>query len=428
MNVDNDKNALTTDVKCESEHIDDKQEDDVLCDLLSSHMNEVNARLSGDASDVVDVLQADVAETQNSWDLATVGSNRLNSPSVEKTDAWNTPFPFIWCKTPADEVNLFSYECGQRQDNKNALTSTLTTDVKCESEHIDDKGEDDVLYDLLSSHMNEVNARLSGDASNVVDVLQADVAETQNSWDPATVSSNRLNSPSVEKTNVCSVCHKTFRLSSLPASHRHIYTGVTPHACPVCLECYNSMRTPRKWILICTDEWPYVCHICTHAFKKSSVLIKHLETHSVERQHRCNVCQKKFTRRGNIHKHLLIHTGERAHKCHVCHKRFMQRRDLNIHMVVHTGEKQHRCDICHRQFNHHCNFRRHMLLHSGERRYKCSVCQKRFTQCSHLKRHQLTHTGEKPHKCDMCHKQFARPDHLKHHMRTHTVERHTDAV
>ena len=384
---EDDKNALssmlTTDVKCESEHTDDKGEDDVLCDLLSRHINEVNARLSGDVSDVVDVLQADLAETQNSWDLATASSNRLCSPSdVEETNAWNTPFPFIWCRTPADEVNLFIYECGQRQGDKNALLSMLTTD--------DDKGEDDVLCDLLSRHMNEVNARLSGDASDIVDVLQADVAKTQNSWDPATVSSNRLNSPSVEETNICSVCHKTFSLSTLLASHKHTYTGLTPNACRVCLDCYTSMRTRS------TDERPYVCHICTNAFKKSSVLIKHLQTHSGKRPHRCDVCQKKFTRRGNINKHLLIHACEGAHKCHVCHKRFRQCGDL----------------------------KKHMLIHTVDRHYKCSVCQKRFIQCFHLKRHQLTHNGEKPHKCDTCHKQFTRPDRLKCHMLTHNGKTH----
>jgi len=69
------------------------------------------------------------------------------------------------CKPAADEVTSFSDECGQRQDESTALSSTFIKDVKCESEHVDDKGEDDVLCDLLGSGMfrdaDEVDRTLS---------------------------------------------------------------------------------------------------------------------------------------------------------------------------------------------------------------------------------------------------------------------------
>jgi len=69
--------------------------------------------------------------------------------------------------TPADEETSVSDECGQKQDEKTALSTTLTSDVS-ESEHVDDKREDDVLCDLLSRHRNDVDSRLFADAGEDV--------------------------------------------------------------------------------------------------------------------------------------------------------------------------------------------------------------------------------------------------------------------
>ena len=136
-----------------------------------------------------------------------------------------------------------SHEYGQYQDEKTALSSTLISDVN-ESEHVDHKGEDNVLCDLLSRHMNDVGFEMFGDVG------------VQNTWDHVANSSTRLKIPipRVAKCHACSVCPQTFGTASRLKSHKRIHSG---------------LKT-RK-----TAERRYVCDICSKAFVTSRVLTKH---------------------------------------------------------------------------------------------------------------------------------------------------------
>ena len=57
-----------------------------------------------------------------------------------------------------------------------ALSNTLVNDVG-KSDQVDDKGQDDVLCDLLSRHSNDVGSDMFRDAGEVVSVPQTDDAE-----------------------------------------------------------------------------------------------------------------------------------------------------------------------------------------------------------------------------------------------------------
>ena len=217
----------------------------------------------------------------------------------------NIPFPFVWYKTPE--------ECGQWQDESAALSSTLTTDVKCESEHVDDNREDNVLCDLLSRHVNEVNTSLFADADK-------QHAEIQNHGDEATDSSSRVTSPGAQKTYACNVCPETFSSSSFLATREHIHTGMMPHTH--------------------TGElMPYVC----------------------------DLCQKQFSCCDSFNTHKLIHAGETPHKCDICTKAFATSRDLTRHKRTHTGSKPHTCDVCQKQFSEAGHLKKHKRAHTGSK-------------------------------------------------------------
>ena len=225
----------------------------------------------------------------------------------------NTASSFLWNKTAADEATSVSYDCGQQQDERTALSNALINDVvKCEP--ADDTGEDDVLCDLLSRHRNDVGFEMFEDAGEVVIVQPIDDAEMQNSCDQVTDSSSWLKFPGAKKTYTCSVCHKTFGSSSFLASRLHIHT--------------------------------ITCVVCQRQFTQHSSFKTHMLTHTDdERSHKCDMCHKQFTQRGHLDKHVLTHTGERPHKCDVCRKQFYARCHLNKHMLRHTGERPHKCDV-----------------------------------------------------------------------------------
>ena len=349
---------------------------------------------------------------------------------------WTAPFPFVWYQTPADEVTHDSRV--QRQAVCTALSSTLMNDVN-ESEHVDDKGYDDVLSDLLSRHSNDVNSGMFRDAGEVVTVQQIDDADMPSSWVKATNTSSTLKDSGVQKTFACSLCPKTFSSSGRLAIHKRIHTGwgtLTKHKCSLTVEqpnvCHISTKAfaTSSGVVMQTNVGAksHTCDVCYKQFTKRSDLERHLLTHTGERPHKCNVCHKQLRRRSHLKLHMLTHTGERPHQCDVCQTIFSQLSSLKIHMRIHTGERPHKCDMCQKSFTQYGTLKTHMLRHTGERPHKCDVCHKEFTQRGYLKQHMLIHTGERPYECDVCGKQFTERNHLKTHMLTHTGERRTNVT
>ena len=241
------------------------------------------------------------------------------------------------------------------------MSSTLTSDV-VESEHVDDKGEDDVLYDLPSRHLDNVSSRMFGDTGEGVDVPQRDDTKSQNALDQVTHNSSRRKNTVVEKLHVSNERHKTDKTKQMKR------------------ECIDAV------------ERPYVCDICTEAFMTSSVLISHRQTHTGDTCRKCDVRQKIFAHL--LKKNKLAHTDEKPYQCDMCRKRFTERSNLKTHMLTDEGERSDifECDVCLKQFTRRSYLKKHMLIHTGERPHKCDVCQKTFAQRSHLKSHLLTHT------------------------------------
>ena len=232
-----------------------------------------------------------------------------------------------------------SHECGQGQDERTALSSMLTVDVN-ESEHVDDKGEDDVLCDLLSRHVNDVGSAMFRRADDVIPVTVQwmNDAEIQNSWAQLTNSSSTLDNPDVEKTYACNVCPKTFSTLGLLALHRHVHARLKP------------------------------------------------QTH--------DVCRKSCTDEGMLSRQRRTDTGAQSYVCCICAEAFITAGDLTVHMRTHADNKPHKCDVCQKQFDRHCDLERHMFIHTGKKPYECDVCQKKFIRSDRLSRHMLAHAGK----------------------------------
>jgi len=244
----------------------------------------------------------------------------------------HTAAPFIWYQTPD------SQECGQGQDERTALSNTLTFDVN-ESEHVDDKGEDDVLCDLQSRDLNDVRSEMFRRADNVVSVQRVDDAEMQNSWAQATNSYGGLKNPSVEKTSACGECNITITSSNLIGSGKHIHAGFEPQTHDACRKSCTDKGTLSK--RKCGDDTgaqPYVCHICAEVFITAGDLTVHMQTHADNKPHQCHVCQKQFATHFGLKRHTLIHTGKKPYECDVCQKKFIRSDRLSRHMLAHAGK------------------------------------------------------------------------------------------
>ena len=248
-----------------------------------------------------------------------------------------------------------------------------------------------------------------------------------------------------EKPHKCSFCNEKFRTTYECDKHELRHKGLLPQ-CPVCGGRYVSLQ---KHMLVHSDSnRTHICSVCQKAFRLAGTLRGHMLVHTGERRYTCNDCGGRFRTAAHLKSHMLIHTKEknygpcdvcgqmfssstglkshmrthseeRPFRCEACGKGFKQKLALDVHKAVHSSEKPFVCSVCGKQFKRDVALWRHKLIHTGEQPYECSVCGMRFNQSCSVKRHMLIHTGEKPYSCSDCGERFTQSGGLHGHRRRH---------
>ena len=363
---------------------------------------------------------------------------------------WTAAAPFVRSTTPADKFMSVSDERGQRQDERTALFSSLTTDVHCESEHVDDKGQDNVLCDLISGHMNDLDSRMTGDADDVCG-LQVDDTEPQISHDPSADKSAGLLTPRVNKPYACDVCDKTYWYYASFKSHKQIHSDLMAHKCDMCQKAFskNSYLSKDKRSM---DQ--RLCDICTEACVTSTDLTRRRRKHTADKPHEYEVREKQATRDINevddrlsgggekvVSEHVVDDTeaenswdeaadntvthnnpaadtshatNTRPYVCDICAESFMTAGVFEIHRQMrHTSRRPYSCDVCLQNFTDYGSLRRHMFWNKFE------MCQKRFSWPPSLQSQTRVCAAKNLHECEVCHRRFSKLGSLQVHKRIH---------
>ncbi|XP_077109800.1 uncharacterized protein LOC143766198 [Ranitomeya variabilis] len=226
-----------------------------------------------------------------------------------------------------------------------------------------------------------------------------------------------------EKSYLCSICGKCFKLKSHLFVHEKSHSGEKPFSCLECGKCFSRKSNLIGHKKTHTGEKPFTCSECGKGFSWKSGLIDHQKIHTGAKPFMCSECGKGFCRKSGLVDHKTTHTGEKPFTCSECGKRFSTKKNFVGHQKSHLGKKPFSCSECDKSFSRKASLVDHQRSHTGEKPFTCSECGKCFKQKIVLVIHQRTHTGEKPYFCSECGKCFNQKSQLNGHQTCHTGEK-----
>ena len=135
-------------------------------------------------------------------------------PQESEHQLQNTADPFVWYKTPADEMTM-SDDCGLQDDQRDGSSNVLHSTVM-DSEEVHIK-EEDVSCSQLSSHSYDVGHDMFRGSCEVERVQE--VADDEYKYD------SNICKQMISKWYVCDVCNKAFSHRGYLNAHKRTHTG-----------------------------------------------------------------------------------------------------------------------------------------------------------------------------------------------------------
>ena len=374
-------------------------------------------------------------------------------PTLFEHQQHNTTFPFLWYKTPADEMTVgeqSGIQDDQRDRPSNVVHSIVINSEESNTE--EDESEDDVLCNLLARRSNNVSC-------DIFRGIQDDKKDGSSDVVHSIVIDSEESNTKVEEWEDDVLCSLLARRSNNVGCD--MFRGIQDDQKDGSSNVVHSIVIDSEGSNTKEDEWEddVLCSVIA----RPSTNVGHdmfRGSYEVERVHEakvteckynsntcdqviskpyiCGVCNKTFAKSNYLQMHKRTHTSHKPYYMH--NKSLTMHRNLNRSKCIQSviklsaSNKEYICDICNKIFNYMCNLNRHKRIHTGEKPYVCDICSKAFNQSSHLNTHKFTHMLRdacevetvnqvitKPYVCVECNKAFAKSSYHQIHKRIHTM-------
>ena len=172
------------------------------------------------------------------------------------------------------------------------------------------------------------------------------------------------------KKKCCNICHRELnqgQCSDHPHPRKHNLSSGALNwlKCRDCDQTFDNMQALEQHTRRHEEDKTCVCNVCGKSFKMAHYLIVHKQQHREKRFH-CDLCQKTFTYKCNMQKHRETHTQERAFECDICHKTFKTKGVMEKHKIIHNEALQFHCHLCNKGVITKHNLKKHYRkMHPG---------------------------------------------------------------
>lgn len=447
----------------------------------------VVCRNNGDSNNVSIEMLSPLTQQTNGAQFyeIIVGSKSLPKPvSISENKPQTTGYKCDICSTDLGNVSALT----AHKKKEHPDTKMRCPDPTCDSgvefnttaqldEHYKKKhGLKCTMCDRIYLSISSLNRHLSTDHEG--DEAPGPMP-TENDFVEAPISSQDLEHPELEASQVCWICGAVVKNNVYLDRHIVSVHWEKKHVCVICDKRFPTELALKKHVRIHDPNHKmkrFFCQHCPKSFRAKYYLKEHLLVHASLKPHVCETCGHSFIRKRGLVRHRdmrntmgfcpkpkrkksesslntdnsnrpdspnVLFTSNvpqedgKQFECDVCKRKFIRKINRDSHMKYHfcNGDPEilkklleepeiQECGICKRVLLSKRALQLHVSGHTNSSKpFQCDFCDKCFSFSNEYRVHERLHTGETPYQCSHCSQRFRKRSHLVIHESKHSDDK-----